>query len=134
MADPQCSDRQMSDEEQPEAEQPRISPIFGGLNVGGRGFGREPIIPPGLADIISQVTPIEYEAPDFVIDDSHWRAADAAEETAATVGEMRAAMEAHPGHGVGIDHHRYRFARGGDRRRRLTHQAAPCINSRNPQR
>lgn len=68
MADPQCSDRQMSDEEQPEAEQPRISPIFGGLNFGGRGFGREPIIPPGLADIISQVTPIEYEAPDFVIE------------------------------------------------------------------
>lgn len=79
----------MSDEEQPEVEQPRISPIFSGLD-----FGRTPIIPPGLADIISQVTPMEFETPDFVIDDSHWRAADAAEETAATVGEMRAAMEA----------------------------------------
>ncbi|MCT1395656.1 hypothetical protein M4D51_07940 [Microbacterium sp. p3-SID338] len=67
---------------------------FGGVAPGV--FGSKPVLPEGLASMLANLAPapLEIEMPDIPIDDSRWRTADAAEETAAATSQMREHIEA----------------------------------------
>ncbi|MCE0510611.1 hypothetical protein LVJ59_16300 [Microbacterium sp. KKR3/1] len=82
----------MSEGEKPDDILGQINQIFTGP-----AFQAKPIFPPGLMDSIAnlQPSPLEYEMPKIDLSNSpHWRAADAAEETAEATAEMRTQIEA----------------------------------------